>query len=382
MKSLVIKIIKKILLLFPMRNYILFESVPCLSDNAKYVFEEMCRRGLNKKYKIVWMINADEFGKDLPIIDNVVYADKYSKKSRPYYWFAKAIICSNEFLPKKRKNQYYLYLAHGCALKNTVGKYCLPDECKDAEIITVSDYLRKYDAVNLTCREDQFRVFGFPRNDRLFDRIDFKEIFPEKNYKKVIYWLPTYRQNKNNKKAVHSNISMPILYDEAIAEKVNECAKQNDVLLVVKPHPAQDVSRLKQLDMSNLTFIDNDYLVEKNAENYQVLGNCDALISDYSSVYYDYLLCNKPIGLCWDDFEEYNKREGFTVDINYIMSGGEKIYNADDLCSFITRVAQGEDSLKEQREQIRDTVQKFSDGNSTKRVVDYIEGKLQLLKMF
>lgn len=376
-KEKIKKFFIRLVRLMPLRNYILFESYPDYSDNTKYVFEEMVRRGLNKKYKFVWMLN-DEERKDFPKIKNVRYVYKFDNDEKKYYWFAKAIISCNCFLMRKRKEQYYIYLAHGCAMKNTVDKYCLPDHCKDADVVTVSEFTRKYDAINLDCSEEQFRILGFPRNDILFEEsIDLKKVFPHRKFNKVIYWLPTYRQHNTIATRIHSNIAMPILYSEEIAVKINDYAKSQGVLIVVKPHPVQDISRLKALDMENLLFIDNDFLEKKSIENYQLLGSCDAMISDYSSVYYDYLLCNKPIGLCWDDFEEYNKREGFTVDPNFIMAGGEKIYNADDFCAFVSRVANGEDILKEQREKIRDIVQKYSDGNSTKRVVDYIMTKLK-----
>lgn len=100
------------------------------------------------------------------------------------------------------------------------------------------------------------------------------------------------------------------------------------------------------------------------------------MISDYSSVYYDYLLCDKPIGLCFDDFDEYNKNEGFTVDPNFILAGGEKIYNAQDMCDFIERIANGEDKLKDKRNEIKNLCHLYKDDKSAKRVADYILNKI------
>ena len=133
---------------------------------------------------------------------------------------------------------------------------------------------------------------------------------------------------------------------------------------------------VEEYNLSNILFIKNDFFDDKTFTNYQLLGSCDALLTDYSSVYYDYLLCDKPIGLCWEDFDEYKEREGFTVDPDFIMAGGEKIYSTDDLCAFISRVSSDEDLLKEKRNEIKNTVHAHVDNQSTKRIVDYIEQKL------
>ena len=66
------------------------------------------------------------------------------------------------------------------------------------------------------------------------------------------------------------------------------------------------------MTLSNLVFINDAFLSDNGIINYELLGVADALLTDYSSVYYDYLLLDRPIGLCWDDYEEY-KANGFKV---------------------------------------------------------------------
>ena len=99
---------------------------------------------------------------------------------------------------------------------------------------------------------------------------------------------------------------------------------------MLKPHFAQDVSKIKSCNLSNIKFIDDQFFIENNITSYEFIANCDALISDYSSVYYDYLLCDKPIGLVWEDFHEYKNTVDFAVDMEYYMKAGEKIYNIED----------------------------------------------------
>lgn len=378
MKSIIKKILEFIILLFPLKNIIIFESYPTYSDNTKKVFDELLARGYNKKYKLVWLHLyeecADEQKEMLKDIHNVKIVSLGDRKHYYYLYFAKAIIVCNSFLQKKRNNQYYCDLAHGCALKNAVG-YSLPPMCEDADVMTISEYMAPFDAHNLSHNPECMKALGYARNDDLFNNVDLKKIFGSHNFSKVIYWLPTYRQNRWGD-PFHSDISMPILYTENEAKQLNACARDNDVLMVVKVHPAQDLSKIQEFNLSNVIFIKNEFFFDKDFTNYQLLGSSDAMISDYSSVYYDYLLCDKPIGLCFDDFEEYKKREGFTMDPDVILKGGEKLYNIDDLCAFVKSVANGEDKLYTERNEIKNLVHDHTDNQSTKRIVDYLETKI------
>lgn len=360
----------------PLGNIILLESLPDYSDNTKAVFDELIKREINKKYKIVWIAFGDK-----PLPENMRFKNvswiKRSDIPRYFYYThrAKCIMCGNIYITKISNKQYFLFLAHGAAFKNSRNKYGVPKNCVNDDVLSLSEYLAHYDSINLSCNEESILPYGYPRNDILLkSNVDINAVFSDIEFNKLIYWLPTYRQDKWG--ISNSSISIPIIHEKELALKVNECAKKNNVLIVVKPHPAQVIS-LSNMNLTNIVFINNDFLTEKGVNNYELLGASDAMLSDYSSVYYDYLLTDKPIGLCWEDFEEYNRNEGFTVDPEYAMSGGEKIYTAEDLCLFIERIANGEDALKSEREKIKSVIHKFPDGKSTERVVDHVMTKLK-----
>lgn len=381
MKKYLINLYEKVLNLFPLKNIVLFESFPDYSDNTKCVFDEMVNRSLNQKYRLIWVFDSK---KDYQMLKSYL-ENNYGVKvilfqSRLYKYYyrivSKAYIVCNILIEKYSKKQYYCDLAHGCAFKNCAGHYNFPDICKDADVMTISDFMAPYDAKNLGCSVSCMRPLGYARNDDLFNKIDLINCLGiSSSINKVIYWMPTYRQH-NYSGANYSDISMPIINTSEKANVINECAKDNNTFIVVKVHSAQDLSMVEEYNLSNILFIKNDFFDDKTFTNYQLLGSCDALLTDYSSVYYDYLLCDKPIGLCWEDFDEYKEREGFTVDPDFIMAGGEKIYSTDDLCAFISRVSSDEDLLKEKRNEIKNTVHAHVDNQSTKRIVDYIEQKL------
>lgn len=375
------RLLKRILGLFPLRNYIVFESRPDYSDNTRTVFDALIQRGYHKKYKMIWMLSdgADTIA-SLRHLDNVVFVKRIHKSKKDRFQFiyymlrAKYIIGCNDFLPKQLPKQQYIHLAHGCALKQT-RYYHLPDAIDT--VVTISDFMKKYDAINYDCDEEKFIVTGYPRCDDLFDNVDINALFGTA-YDKVILWLPTFRQSTRNGGTHHSNISFPIIRNAEDAEKLNDFCRNRNVLIVVKPHPNQDMTLINSLQLSNLLFIEDSFFQQHRITLYQFMGSCDALLSDYSSVYYDYLLCDKPIGLCWDDFDEYVKNNGFTLDPQMILAGGEKLYTENDLEQFVGNVADGVDHYASERERICKMVHQYADNCSTKRVLDYLENRIHL----
>lgn len=367
----------------PLSNVVLFESTPVFTDNAKAVFEEMIRRGLHKKYKFVWLYQ----GKDLPprgirYVKFVAYPPRNWLQEQYSTWLrygACALISCNDILTKFRDDQYAFFLMHGAALKRVKGHYVVPNEMLD-DILSFSHYLAPLEEACMGCDPAKMRVLGFPRNDMLLtSNLDTHELFHDREFTKLIYWMPTFRQHKNGS-VCSTSIALPIIYNEQIAEEVNEAARKAGVLVVLKPHFAQDVSRLMAINLSNLVLINDAFLAEHHVMNYELMGKADALLTDYSSVYHDYLLLNRPIGLCWDDYEEFARREGFVVDVDTVLAPGEKIYTTEDLCGFINRLAAGEDRLREVRTEVRNMIHDYQDADSSRRVVDYIESQLEAFR--
>lgn len=364
----------------PGRQYIVFESSPAYADNSRAVFDEMVRRGYHKKFKFIWFVK-----KPADVNLKVEHAEFFLYPAQTRWnklrekWIlltAKAFISCNGALPWFRQDQYAICLMHGAPMKDVYRHFGLPEKLD--EIVSFSSYLMPIESECIHFPMERTRLLGFPRNDILFNTdADVHKLFPDVDFNKFIYWMPTYRQHENNDLDL-SDIAIPIIYNEQIAQEVNRCAAENGVLIVLKPHPVQDLSRVQAMNLSNLKIISNAFLDQQGVLNYALMGKSDALFTDYSSTYYDYLLLDRPIGLCWDDYEEYKKREGFVVDMDVIMAAGEKLYTAEDMCGFIRRLAEGEDVCAAQRRQVLDMIHDYQDDQSTNRVVDYIVQKLKI----
>lgn len=356
-------------------DVIAFESVPVLSDNTKGIFDEMLKRGLNKKYKLVWLIwDKEKVNNFKSEHKNVEFVYVKSRKGNRYDWYAKAKISCNEVLIKKDKKQFCIYLTHGTALKSVRNYYNIPKEM-DYCLLASKDVfdLQSYE---LCFAKEKAIALGFPRNDELTNsKIDVRSILGT-DCKKIVVWYPTYRQRKDGFE-VKGN-SLPVIHDEEQAKNLNEAAKKLNVLLVLKPQFAQNLSYVKDLHLSNIRFIDDSFFVKNNVSSYQFVGSCDALITDYSSIYYDFTLCDKPIAAIWEDIEKYKESPGLVENYEFWAKGMEKVYTLEDFISFLERVAQGKDVLQKERREIRDLANISIDGKNSQRVVDFIMQKANL----
>jgi CDP-glycerol glycerophosphotransferase (TagB/SpsB family) len=130
--------------------------------------------------------------------------------------------------------------------------------------------------------------------------------------------------------------------------------------------------------LDNIVLINDEFFVKSKITSYEFVGSCDALITDYSSIYYDFTLRDKPVAAIWEDIEDYRRNPGFAVDVDFYMKGAEKIYTVEDFIAFIQRVGNGEDILKDERNKIKTMVNEFEDGESTKRVAEFVIEKAGL----
>ena len=366
------KIIGRIVDKLP-KKYIAFESIPDYSDNSWAVYEYMKASSLFKKYRFIWI--KDKRDSHRKGVRGVYFKSKFAR------FFLKrsvAIIYSNKIISKSSEHQISVFLCHGSKAKKTRGVYEAP---KDLDYILVQADIFK-DAIkyeyNLSDKTEMVTL-GYPRNDDLLsdNKIDFRSVIGE-NYDKLIVWYPTFRQHKNVDINV-SNITLPIIHDEKSAELLNECAKENDVLILLKPHFAQNTEFIQKRQFSNLRIINDEFLMKRKIRSYQLLAASDALLTDYSSVYYDYLLKDAPIGLVWEDYDEYKKKQGFAMNPDMVYGGGEKIYSVEDFCAFIRRIANNEDILSVERNAIKELTNVYHDSNSAERVSNFIFEKISKL---
>ena len=101
---------------------------------------------------------------------------------------------------------------------------------------------------------------------------------------------------------------------------------------------------------------------------YTLLRNADALITDYSSVYFDYMLLDRPIAFATGDIDFYNEERGFIFENPKEYMPGMEIKNIYDVEKFIADTINGMDEFKEARHQVNEKVNYYKDGDSCERI--------------
>jgi len=336
---------------YSLQNKIVLESHPELSGNTNEVFEKLLEKNVNRQYKIYWLVEDKKKYKRYKV-KNVKFLElqpsTLKEKLLKEYTIhrSKLIVTENRIIHKTNPKTFTLHLHHGTVLKDVSGIYNFGRGYN--KILCPSEHLVELYSRLFRVDKDQIVVNGAPRNDLLMKPNDSIEKLGFASFSKIILWMPTFRQHKNgvrNDTAKNLPLGIPIIYSKADLKRLNDFLKQLNYLFVLKLHPSQDKSYLELDSLTNLIVIEDTYLKEKNIKLYEFIGQTDALITDYSSIYYDYLLLNKPIGLTIDDIDSYKLGFVYKNIEDYLV--GEKIATVHELEQFIKNMDR--DSLQKQK---------------------------------
>ena len=130
-----------------------------------------------------------------------------------------------------------------------------------------------------------------------------------------------------------------------------------------------------QMEVENSSYIkvfQNRHLDAAGVVLYELLAESDVLITDYSSVFIDYLNLGRPIAFVCDDLESYAANRGFCFDPIKEYLPGEKITNYTGLKEYLCNLDSLNDQWEKKREEINKLFNSFSDAHSSKRVFEFI----------
>ncbi len=105
---------------------------------------------------------------------------------------------------------------------------------------------------------------------------------------------------------------------------------------------------------------------------YDILGATDILVTDYSSIYFDFLLLDKPIVFIPTDLQEYEKSRGFLFDPYNFWAPGPKPLIFTDFLAELTKYIKDENYYKKERTIVNDIVNKYQDSKSSERLYNLV----------
>ena len=201
---------------------------------------------------------------------------------------------------------------------------------------------------------------GVPRTDMFWDEDEktkickeFYEKFPQLVSKKLVLFAPTFRGDTREKAYYPEKWFNP----EEFINKLPE-----DYILGLKYHPfinakpqIPDSLKSRVVNLSDYREINNLLLVT------------DTLITDYSSVIFEYAFLNKPIIFYLPDLEEYDRDRSFFYDFSEYLYG-TACYKKEDLPNLVLNP----EAIPLKRDVFFEKFLSGCDGNSTKRFIDEI----------
>jgi len=198
---------------------------------------------------------------------------------------------------------------------------------------------------------NKIKVTGQPRNDLIF--LNKKFYHNRKGIKKICLYMPTWR-----------NYEFDIFGNGFNPKSFNRFLRDNEILFVIKIHPNEVEMYKDELNYSNIVFWED-------RDIYPFLSNFDILLTDYSSIYFDFLILNRSIIFTPFDFQEYSKLNGFYYDYDSVTPG-PKAKDWDDVINHIQDILHGIDKYKEKRSMINRNFNKYQDGENSERVFQEI----------
>lgn len=362
---------------------IVFESDPDFSDNSRGFWEYINNY---TDYNTFWIVK-DSNMLNLLKKSNINCALVHTDLAEHAINSAKFLITSSfEFAYSKRKEQIHISAWHGFPLKligffDTSSTVADDSAYQNLKIITTqSDIITAPSRLSQLIISGLFSIdprkvkqIGFPRNDIIFNyngKEELKKITTlDIDNKKLILYLPTMRKGLKCEGAqFNDNI---FNYSDYNPSLIDECLEKNNAYIFTKLHFADNkyfTSGHFKLP-KRLIFLDTDTLNSKLLTIYHIMNAFDILITDYSSVYVDYLLLDRPIIFSCPDLQKYKNDRGFIVDNPELLMPGVIVKNQASLIKNIDLIINGNDEFKSIRNDKFSLFHTYKDDNSSKRLL-------------
>lgn len=362
---------------------LLSNGLKTFDGNTKYLYNFFDKEvDLVEEFKFFWITdNKIEYKRMLRNNYKIIYA--YSIRGLVTILKAKIYIITistNDiidgiYIPK---DKIVIQTWHGIPIK-TLGKraqkyYSKRDiekqingcfNMKYTYVLSSSKYIEELFTKCFEVNEEKFLRYGYPRND-IFKK---KTNIANKKYilcgrdinSKLILYCPTWRENGDFK-------LLP--FDDGSIGEFNSFLKKNNMIFLLKLHPLHQINSILYDKFSNIKLIKNEFELDTQ----ELLQVTDILLTDYSSIFFDFILMDKPTLFLPYDYVEYSKTRDFLYSY-YDNIPGPVINNYKDLKRELLN--ENGDGYSEKRKIVNNKFNNYNQYDSAIKIKQFILKKME-----
>ena len=292
---------------------------------------------------------------------NITIIPSVSRKVKSAWASAEYIFSSEAIfpIPKKPYQQYIVLGYYPVALKNDWFS-----SIEDSNYRNRTNYAKQidrvysvsliYSQIESSSYEISFGKFlpiGKCRSDVILQKEDvsfvkeyFQQFCGDYKFSKIILYTPTHRDYEQSV----FDIKRSILGFNIEKKRFENFLQENEILIICKLHPRQNadvVDSLLPKGVLNFKGCDRFGLVE-------LMKVSSMLMTDYTSVYVDYLLLNKPVIFNFYDYDLYKKIRGFSFYPLQRICAGEIFTDEESFYKVVKATLDGLDRYADKRQEI------------------------------
>lgn len=350
--------------------------------NPKAIHEYMSQCEAYHDYQFIWALKKDHYV-DIPNAKVIRYNSLqfFYYLARSKYWIFN---CKMPAYLMKKKDQIYLQTWHGTPLKKLAHDINIgPSATFYRSQVTKDQMTKSYDIdrqrydyflspsafatekfiSSFQLNLNQILEVGYPRNDFLTNITEEKIRQLKQKYnlpqdKKIILYAPTWRDNSYNSKGYTYEIQVDFKYWKS--------KLYPNYAVLFKPHYLI-TNQYEYPDLNNFL-----YFMKEDTDINELYVISDVLITDYSSVFFDFAILRRPILFYMYDLEEYKENiRGFYLDVPTDLPG-EVITEEDELIHRLENLEIYFHQYIDKLKNFNQVYNSYQDGMCSKKVVEAV----------
>lgn len=378
----VYKILRTLIVIFTSQNQkrLLFIQESFSGSNT-YALYKLAGDKIKNKYELLLLRNSDS---EMSLISFIKWYRIIAS--------AKIIFTTHASYKPSKKHIHYQLWHGGSTKKMGAMEHGITEVFKPAKSWLEVDYIMSYSETYTTFLNacmvtdpKKYVISGAPRNDLLLSyngKEGIKKVFGN-NFadSNLIWFAPTFRDyfgKSQGDKKFHN----PFGFDAFNVDTFDKFLESLNSKLILKPHPHEELLILeyfKDFPSRNMVILRTDDMLRYELDFYELLNSAEMLITDYSSLFYDFLLLNKPIIFTPVDVERYEIDRGFLMEsyIDYVP--GPIALDQESLQKEIEKCFSDKEYYKDRRNWMLSFHHRYKDANSSARIFEFIENQLKNL---